>query len=29
MPGNAQLAASDQAEQQAYDMILGDAGKGV
>jgi hypothetical protein len=27
MPDNAQLAASDQAEQQAYDMILGDAGK--
>jgi len=27
LPGNAQLAASDQAEQQAYDLILGDAGK--
>ena len=27
MPGNAQLAASDQAEEQAYDLILGDAGK--
>jgi len=27
MPGDAQLAASDQAEQQAYDLILGDAGK--
>ena len=27
MPGNAQLAASDRAEQQAYDLILGDGGK--
>ena len=27
MPGDAQLAASDQAEEQAYDLILGDAGK--
>jgi len=27
LPGDAQLAASDQAEHQAYDMILGDAGK--
>ena len=27
MPGDAQLAASDQAEKQAYDLILGDAGK--
>ena len=27
MPGDAQLAASDRAEEQAYDLILGDAGK--
>jgi hypothetical protein len=27
MPGNAQLALADQAEQQAYDMILGDGAK--
>ena len=27
MSGNAQLTASDQAEKQAYDLILGDAGK--
>jgi len=27
MKGDAQLAASEQAEQQAYDLILGDAGK--
>ncbi len=27
MEGDAQLAASEQAEQQAYDLILGDAGK--
>jgi hypothetical protein len=27
MPGNAQLTASDKAEEQAYDLILGDAGK--
>ena len=27
LPQDAQLAASDQAEQQAYDMILGDGGK--
>ena len=27
LQGDAQLAASDRAEQQAYDMILGDAGK--
>ena len=27
LPGNAQLAASAEAEAQAYDLILGDAGK--
>jgi uncharacterized protein (DUF1501 family) len=27
MPGDAQLAALDQTEKQAYDLILGDAGK--
>jgi hypothetical protein len=27
MPGDAQLAADDEAEKQAYDLILGDAGK--
>ena len=27
MPGDTQLAASDQCEKQAYDLILGDAGK--
>ncbi len=27
MPGDAQLVASDQAEKQAYDLILGDEGK--
>jgi hypothetical protein len=27
MPGDAQLAASEQCEKQAYDLILGDAGK--
>ena len=27
MPGNAQLAAAEQAEQQAYEMILGDGAK--
>jgi uncharacterized protein (DUF1501 family) len=27
LPGNAQLAASAQCEQQAYELILGDAGK--
>lgn len=27
MPGNPQLAALDQCEKQAYDLILGDAGK--
>ena len=27
MPGDAQLAASDQCEKQAYDLILGDGGK--
>jgi hypothetical protein len=27
MPGNAQLAASAQSEKEAYDLILGDAGK--
>ena len=27
MPGNAQLAAFEEAEKQAYDLILGDAGK--
>jgi hypothetical protein len=27
LPGNAELTASDQAEQQAYDMILGDGAK--
>ena len=27
MPGDPQLAAADQCEQQAYDLILGDAGK--
>lgn len=27
LPGNAQLAAAEQAEQQAYDMILGDGAK--
>jgi uncharacterized protein (DUF1501 family) len=27
LPGDARLAASHQAEQQAYDLILGDAGK--
>jgi uncharacterized protein (DUF1501 family) len=27
LPGNAELAASDKAEKEAYDLILGDAGK--
>jgi hypothetical protein len=27
LPGNSQLAASEQAEKQAYDLILGDGGK--